>query len=78
MRLTSEEIHNDLQVMMQISDLKRVGKDDEALALEKAKLPLSPASAFVMKKFLGAEWLRREGYDLSRAEARYGKGWLDT
>lgn len=50
------------------------GDREEALRLAQQK-PLTPWVAKGLKEVFGAEYL--EGWDLSEAEAEYGKDWLD-
>jgi hypothetical protein len=61
---------------MQIFALEDAGRYEEADTLRKAKIPMPAWGAKVMKKFIGADWLKQSGYDLSLAEARFGKDWL--
>lgn len=56
-------------------ELKKAGKLEEAEALMKS-LPLPPYLAKAAKEAFGAEALLATGYDLSEAEAEYGKDWL--
>ncbi|MDR1230051.1 MAG: hypothetical protein LBK61_01480 [Spirochaetaceae bacterium] len=49
---------------------------EEADAVFKT-LPLAPEHAMLWKKYVGVESLKAAGWDLSDAEKRYGKGWLD-
>lgn len=41
------------------------------------KVPLTPSVAWAAKRVLGAEHLRREGYNLKWANMEFGDGWLD-
>lgn len=41
------------------------------------KLPLAPHLAKAAKEIWGKEFLLKEGYDLSEAEAAYGPNWLE-
>ena len=40
---------------------------------------LAPSAEVLMraKRVMGAEWLRRQAYDMRRAEEVYGRDWLD-
>ena len=40
---------------------------------------LAPSAAVLMraKRVMGADWLRRQAYDMRRAEEVYGPNWLD-
>jgi len=72
-----KETTDRLSLWMQFVALKQAGKDAEAMAFRKANIPLPAWGAKVMKKFLGAEYIRTSGYDLSEVEAKLGKSWLD-
>jgi len=48
---------------------------DEATRLTK-QIPLVPEIAKAAKEALGADYLRQSGFNLSAAEAEYGKDWL--
>lgn len=40
---------------------------------------LAPSAEVLMraKRVMGADWLRRQTYDMRRAEEAYGRNWLD-
>jgi hypothetical protein len=78
MTQTKEQVHEDLQIRMQIFALEDAGKYEEAESLRKAKIPLKPWAAEVMKKALGTDWIKRQGYDLSLVKAEYGQSWLNS
>jgi hypothetical protein len=50
-----------------IEEIREITKD----------IPVSPRHALSMKKRYGKEFLIREKFNLSRANAEYGEGWLD-
>jgi hypothetical protein len=77
MAQTREQIHEALQLRLQIIALEKAGKYEEAEALHKAKIPLPPYTAKLIRDQIGVEYLRNSGYDLSLAEAKFGKNWLD-
>jgi hypothetical protein len=77
MTQTKEQIHEDLLLWDHVLALEKAGKKEEALEFRKKHIPLPAWGAKVMKKFLGAEYVRNSGYDLSLAEARFGKDWLN-
>ena len=54
------------------------GDHDEEVRLIQQHFPLSPHLAKVAKEMWGADYLRNSGWDLSEAEAEYGKNWLDN
>jgi hypothetical protein len=77
MALTKQQIHNNLAILMESFAMEDAGKKEEAEAFRKAHIPLEPWAAKLMKKQIGVDWLRNSGYDLSLAEAKYGKDWLN-
>jgi hypothetical protein len=72
-----EQAHDRLALWMQVLALEEAGKREEALAFRKQNIPLPAWGAKVMKKFLGTDYIRSSGYDLSEVEAKLGKNWLD-
>ncbi|GHU15148.1 hypothetical protein FACS1894163_00880 [Spirochaetia bacterium] len=56
---------------------RRTGDKEEASAWYRAKIPMLPWLAKLMKEKVGADFLRSQGYNLSEAEAEFGPGWLD-
>jgi hypothetical protein len=76
--LDKQKIHDNLALCMQFIALYDAGKKEEAEAFLKARMPLEPWAAKLMKNQIGAEWLQNSGYDLSLAEAKFGKNWLNS
>lgn len=70
--LTREET---LKIIQDAQAARRRGDYEEASRISK-QLPLAPHLAMFLKEELGPENLITEGYDLSEAEAEYGKDWL--
>ena len=62
-------------VGMKAIELKKQGKLEEALELEKS-IPLPPYLAKWAKKRLGAEFLIKNGWNLAEAEEEYGPDWI--
>ncbi|GHT56188.1 hypothetical protein FACS1894109_04390 [Spirochaetia bacterium] len=56
---------------------RQTGDKEEASAWHRAKIPMFPWLAKLMKERVGADFLRSQGYNLSEAEAEFGPGWLD-
>ena len=52
------------------------GDEKEASRLLRS-LPMAPRTAALLKEMWGAEELKNGGYNLSAAEAAYGKDWLE-
>jgi hypothetical protein len=55
--------------------LREEGKVEEAIQVEKS-IPLPPYMAKWWKKYLGADSLLEQGFNLSEAEIEYGQNWL--
>jgi len=68
-------LHEKLAVGMQVLDLKKQGKFEEADKLQKS-MPLPAYLAKWVKKRFGADALIKTGWNLSEAEAEYGPDWL--
>jgi hypothetical protein len=71
-QMTEDEKDN---ILMEVVRLKNEGKEDEAGELMKT-YPLEPKFALSVKRVYGADFLIEAGYNLSEAEAEYGKDWL--
>jgi hypothetical protein len=56
-------------------ELKDAGQPEEADRVWK-QMPLDPPLAKFWKEMMGVEALLQQGYNLSEAEAEYGKDWL--
>jgi hypothetical protein len=71
------ELHDRLQIRVKCAELDRLGKADEAMKLAKT-IPMEPWQAEWCKKYVGADYLRNSGWNLSDAEAEFGPNWLDN
>jgi hypothetical protein len=69
-------LHDELQLRVKCVELKKAGKQEEAMKLSKS-IPLLPWMAEWYKKYIGVEYLRNSGWNLSAAEAEFGTDWLD-
>ena len=69
-------LHDRLDMRVQCVELEKAGKLDEADKLAKS-IPLSPWLAEWCKKYVGADYLRNSGWNLSDAEAEFGPNWLN-
>jgi hypothetical protein len=59
-------------------ELKKQGKLEEARQVQK-QIPLPPWLAKNIKEVWKAgDFLKKNGYNLSEADAEYGPGWLDS
>jgi hypothetical protein len=68
-------LHEKLALGVEAIELKKQGKFEEAMQIQKS-IPLPPYLAKWAKKRIGADFLIKEGWNLSEAEAEYGKDWL--
>jgi hypothetical protein len=68
-------LHEQLAIGMKVLELEKQGHKEEARKLEHS-IPLPPYLARWAKKRLGADFLIKTGWNLSEAEAEYGKDWL--
>ena len=64
-----------INILMEVARLKNEGKEAEASKLMKT-FPLKPEMAQIFKEVYGSEFLIEYGYNISEAEAKYGKDWL--
>jgi hypothetical protein len=69
-------LHERLQMGVKCAELEQAGKKDEAMKLAKT-IPMPPWLAEWNKKYIGADYLRNSGWNLSEAEAEFGSDWLD-
>jgi hypothetical protein len=60
---------------MRSIELEDAGYPEEADRVWK-QIPISPHMAKWCKEMVGPEFLIQQGYNLSEAEAEYGKDWL--
>jgi len=70
-------LHDHLAIGMQVIELEKQGKLEEARALQHT-MPLPAYLAKWAKKRFGAETLIKTGWNLSEAEAEYGPDWLGS
>ena len=64
-----------LKILTDYSKAYQDGRYEDAAAIVK-KMPLPAPVAKAAKETFGADVLLTGGYDLSEAEAEYGKNWL--
>jgi hypothetical protein len=65
-----------INILLEVVRLREEGKEAEASAIFKT-YPLEPGFAKNIKEVYGADFLIENGYNLSEAEAKYGKDWLN-
>ena len=70
-------IEEKLDTGIKAIELEKAGDKEGASRLMKT-IPMPPYLAKVNKKFMGADFLINEGYNLVEAETEFGPGWLDT
>jgi hypothetical protein len=71
-KLTPEQI---LDIINKAQDALAQGDHEEHLRLARF-IPMPAHIAEIAKDFFGADYLLNGGFDLSEAEAEYGKDWL--
>jgi hypothetical protein len=64
------------EIFRKVDELRAVGKKEEAMAMSKT-CPLTPYLARIWKEKLGADALRKSGWNLAEADLKFGPGWLD-
>lgn len=64
-----------IEILRNYLDLAKQGKRHEALKIIQ-QIPLAPHLAKAVKEVCGNEFIEKSGFDLSAAEAQYGKNWL--
>ena len=64
-----------IDILMEVVRLKKEGKEAESEALMRT-IPLRPEFAQDIKDVYGADFLIEHGYNISEAEAKFGKDWL--
>lgn len=76
--VSEEELEHRRQgeVLDRIHEARARGDGD---AKRRAQAELAPSAVVLMraKRVMGADWLRRQPYDMRRAEEVYGRDWLD-
>ena len=68
-------LHDHLAIGMQVIELEKQGKLEEARALQHT-MPLPAYLVKWAKKRFGAEVLIKTGWNLSEAEVEFGSDWL--
>jgi hypothetical protein len=63
-------------LMERVLALESAGKKAEADVLLRHQYPMPPYLAKFAKSHLGADFLVKGGFNLSEAEAEFGKDWL--
>ena len=73
---TPEESLRQCEYMRKQRDAMDRG-DVEAVAKYDRLIKWAPSSLMAMKKFRGADYIRKKGFNTEYADAQYGPGWLD-
>ena len=68
-------IGDQLDILLKMAALEDEGKEDEAFKL-RAKIPLPVYMAEYAKEFLGLDYLKNCGWNMSEVEAKHGKDFL--
>jgi len=74
-RMAVEPEEDELDILLKMAALEKEGKEDEAFALQK-KVVLPHYMGKFAKEFLGLDWFKTCGWNLSEVEAVYGKDYL--
>ncbi|GMO32084.1 MAG: hypothetical protein Ta2B_12990 [Termitinemataceae bacterium] len=69
-------LHDELQLCVKSIELKKAGKTEDATKILKT-IPMPPWLAEWNKKYVGVDYLRNSGWNLSEAEAEFGHNWLN-
>jgi hypothetical protein len=64
------------EIFRKARELREAGKLEESMAMSKT-CPLTPFLARIWKEKLGADTLRKSGWNLAEADLEVGPGWLD-
>jgi hypothetical protein len=70
-------LHEKLEIGVKCAELEKAGKFDESMEMAKT-IPMEPWLAEWNKKYVGADYLRTSGWNLSEVEAEFGPNWLDN
>ena len=74
-RIQTMRIKEQLSILVKMMALEDEGKQDEAFELQK-QIPLPHYMGKYAKEFLGVDWFKNCGWDLSEVEAVYGKDYI--
>jgi hypothetical protein len=69
-------LHDKLDIGMKAIELDKQGEHAEAVKLFHTT-PLAPYLAKFYRDYIGADELRKSGWNLTEAEAAFGPEWLD-
>ena len=68
-------IGEQLDTVVKMIELEKQGKTEEAFALRK-QIPLPAFLGEYAKEYLGLDWMKTCGWNMSEIEAKYGKGYI--
>ena len=66
----------DLDLLDELWAAEDAGDDERAFELRK-KFKFTASSLMAVKETRGADWIRKNQLDTSKADEKYGEGWLD-
>jgi hypothetical protein len=69
-------LHDRLQIGVRAIELEKQGRKEEAQKLLHTT-PLSPYLAKLYRDYIGADELKKSGWNLADAEAAFGPNWLN-
>ena len=68
-------IGKQLDILLKMAALEDEGKEDEAFELRK-QIPLPAFLGEYVKNYMGSDWIKTCGWNMSEIEAKYGKDYL--
>jgi hypothetical protein len=68
-------LHECLAVGAKAAELRKAGREDEAMAMGRS-MPMPPHLAKIVKDKLGLEFLLKMDWNMAEVEDTYGKEWL--
>jgi hypothetical protein len=69
-------LHEKFAIADKALEFKNSGNMEEYLRIMREELPLAPYLAEFAKNRIGADYLVKNGFNLSEAEAEFGSDWL--
>lgn len=73
-----ERSHNETLDILSLAHAAFEKGDTASYVKISQQLPLAPHLAVAAKEIFGVDYLLNSGFDLSEAEACYGKNWLNS
>ena len=70
--------HEERRAILNAGFEKLLNDDLDGAIKALAKTQVTAETLAMFKETRGADWIREQGFDTTRADERYGAGWLDT